>query len=123
MLEVGTDAEGSLEASLVSMPIHAFVAPLVCHVIGMSTTEVGVAQSTCPAGSVLEPKEVMTAAAAAAVLVVEPLDELVDVGEVRVAGELVVGEVLVVAEDRVWDAVAGLLTDEEPLGAAGFGDA
>lgn len=129
MLEVATDAYGLVAASLVSMPIHALVAPSVCHVIGMFTTEVGVAQSTSPAGVVLEPNEAITAAAAAALLE-EMVDRLVAEGEVAVGAELVVlggGSFFVVdaAGDLAGDAgdAGAGATAEWLFVAVGFGEA
>jgi hypothetical protein len=121
VLEVATDGDPSLEASFVSIPIQALVAPSVCHVIGMLTTEVGVGQSTSPAGKVLEPKEVMTAAAAAGAV-----DALV---EGWVLGGVVVGDERVVLGDVVGVGVAEGFAGREMVdertradaGAAGAG--
>lgn len=106
-----------------SIPIHALAALAVCHVIGMSTVEAGVAQSTAPAGNVLEPKEVITAAAAAAVLA-ELVDRLVVEGVARVGADPVVLAVVFwvgAAEDLAEAEEAGLLAAEERSWAAGVG--
>ncbi len=121
MLEVATDGEPSLDASLVSTPIHAWVAPSVCHVIGMVTTDEELAQSTSPAGRVLEPKEVITAAAAR---VVEALVDGVVEGELVVGEGVLLGDVVAfvvgAAERFADDDVAGGLA-ADVAGAVGVG--
>ena len=107
-----------------SIPIQAWVAPVVCHAIDRLTDDEVLAQSMSPAGTVVEPNALITAGSAAAdeVELVDVLERLLVVADVVVLGAVVVDREVEVLLAGVLTAllVDGRLTadDEE---APGFG--